>query len=98
MKTDRETILQGLVAILEDMTSDWDIKYEGGIGLDTRLIADLDFESIDVVQLIVAIEERFQVRGLPFEKLLMREGRYVDDFHVSDAVNFLYEHLDGASA
>jgi len=90
----RDKILRELSEILKDMTSDWDIGYDGGIGPDTRLIADLEFESIDVVQLIVAIEERFQRRDLPFEKLLMKDGRYVDEILVSDAVNFLCQHLN----
>ena len=94
----KETILETLATILADMTSDWDIEHEGGIGPETRLIADLEFESIDVVQLIVAIEERFQRRDLPFEKLLMKDGRYVDEFRVADAVDFLHQHLNGAPA
>ena len=91
-----DKILQELVAILTDMTSDWDLEYGNEIGMKTRLIGDLEFESIDVVQLIVAIEERFQRRDLPFEKLLMSDGRYVDEILVSDAVDFLDQHLNGA--
>lgn len=98
VQSNRETFLQELTAILADMTSDWDIEHDGGIGMDTRLIADLEFESIDVVQLIVAIEERFQRRDLPFEELLMKDGRYVDEFRVSDIVDFLDRHVNGVSA
>jgi len=97
MERNKETICKELIAILEDMSSDWDVECDGGIGPATRLIADLTFESIDVVQLIVAIEERFQRRDLPFEKLLMKDGRYVDEFRLSDVVEFLHEHLDGVS-
>ncbi len=89
----RETILGDMVQILTDMTSDWDLGFSGGVGPDTRLIADLGFESIDVVQLVVAIEERFLQRDLPFEKLLMVDGRYVDDLRVAQVVDFLHEHL-----
>ena len=92
-KYDAESIRQELVAILKDMTSDWEVDYDGGIGPDTRLIADLAFESIDVVHLIVAIEERFQRNDLPFEKLLMDSGRYVDEIHVSEVLEFLSQHL-----
>jgi acyl carrier protein len=90
----REEILQGLVQILEDMTSDWDMEYEGGIGGQTRLIGDLEFESIDVVQWILAIEERFERKKLPFERLIMRDGRYVDEIEVGRAVDFLFEELN----
>ena len=90
----RETILQNIIQILENMTSDWDIEFTGPIGPDTKLIADLAFESIDVVQFIVAIEERFQRRGLPFEELLMVDGRYVDEIKVGGTVDFLVPHLN----
>jgi acyl carrier protein len=91
----KEIINKELIEILEDMTSDWDMDLSGPIGLNTKLIEDLEFESIDVVQFIVAIEERFQRRGLPFEEFLMIDGRYVDEIKVEDAVNFLVQHIKG---
>jgi acyl carrier protein len=89
----RETVFQDMVAILKDMTSDWDMDYEGSIQPETRLIADLGFESIDVVQLIVAIEEHFQRRDLPFVELVMHDGRYVEELEVGNIVSFLAKHL-----
>jgi acyl carrier protein len=75
------------------MTSDWDTGFSGGIGAQTWLVRDLGCESIDVVQFVVAIEERFQRRDFPIEKLLMVDDRYVDDLCVSQVVDFLYGHL-----
>ncbi len=93
---DRETIFREVVAILDDMTGDWDVQFEGGIRPETRLIADLAFESVDVVQLIVAVEEHFARRDLPFEHVLMKDGQYVDELTVGELVDFLVKHL-GAS-
>jgi acyl carrier protein len=93
-KFSKETILQDLIHILENMTYDWDMEFTGPIGPATKLIADLAYESIDVVQFIVAIEERFQRRGLPFEELVMVDGRYVDEIKVSETVDFLFRHLN----
>jgi acyl carrier protein len=90
----KETILKDIIGILENMTSDWDMDFDGPMGADTKLIADLYFESIDVVQFIVAIEEHFRRRGLPYEKFLMVDGRYVDEITVDDTVNFLYQHYN----
>jgi len=90
----QEAILQGIIHILEDMTSDWDMEFNGPIGENTKLIGELGFESIDVVQFIVAIEENFQRRGLPYEEFFMRDGRYVDEIVVADVVAFLYRHLN----
>jgi len=89
-----QTILTDLTNILNDLTADWDTSYEEGIGPATRLIGDLNFESIDVVQLITAVEEHFRRRDLPFEQLLMKEGQYVDEVSVGEMVDFLAKHLN----
>jgi acyl carrier protein len=93
-RCDRDLLMEKVIAILEDMTSDWDLAYDGGIGPDTCLISDLTCESIDIVQFVVAIEECFQRRDFPFERLLMAKGRYVDDLTVNDVVNFLDANLN----
>jgi len=90
---DKAAILEAVVAILQDITRDWEVAYSGGITAKSRLVADLGFESIDIVELVVALEERFQTRTLPFDRLLMNEGRYVDEVVVSDLVDFLSTHL-----
>jgi acyl carrier protein len=90
----REAILKDLLAVLEDITLDWDLEFDGSIGPHTRLIADLAFESVDVVQFVVAIEEQFKCRGLSWEEFLMEDGRYVDEIKVGDTVDFLYKKLN----
>jgi acyl carrier protein len=89
----RQEILDAVIEILAETTADWELEFSGGIGPQTRLIADLAFESIDVVELVVAFEERFGRRDLPFEQLLMMDGRYVDDLAVWQIVDFLAEQL-----
>jgi acyl carrier protein len=87
-------IRRGIVELLKDIIEDWDTEFEGPIGPDTRLVADLGFESIDIVQFIVAVEERFSCKGLPYEELLMADGRYVDEVKVGDAISFLHQYLN----
>ncbi len=94
---DRAGIETATLDILKDLTADWDTDYAGDIGPDTLLIEELAFESIDVVQLVVSLESRFQRRDMPFEKLLMNDGRYVDDIKVRQIFEFLEETLTGAS-
>jgi acyl carrier protein len=89
----KEQIFQEVSRILADMTSDWDIDFSGGITPDTNIIADLQFESIDVVQFIVQLEGKFQRKDLPFERLLMVDERYRDDFTVQEVVDFLHQNL-----
>ncbi len=89
----REKIESTVIAVLEDMTADWDLDFSGGINSQTRLIEDLAFESIDVVQLVVALEQNFDRRDIPFEKLVMQEGDYVEEILVRDVVGFLEDYL-----
>lgn len=91
---DRATIQRELVGVLSDMTADWDTS-AGPIGDETKLIADLGFESIDVVHLVVAIEEKFLRRDLPFQELLMADGQYVDELTVAQVVDFIARHVGG---
>ncbi len=70
------------------------MDFQGPIGAETRLVADLGCYSVDVVQLAIAIEEHFQRRSLPFHKLLMTaDGRYVEDVTVQELVDFLHACL-----
>ncbi len=82
-----------IVDIVKELTQDWDTDYSGGIRPETCLIGDLAFESIDVVQLIAAIEEHYQRRDFPFEELLMTDGRYVEEIRVADVAAFLDRYL-----
>ncbi len=82
-----------IIEILKDLTSDWEDAFSDDITRDTRLIDDLGFESIDVVHLITAIEQKYDRRDLPFEELLMVEGRYKDELTVAEIAEFLGKHL-----
>ncbi|MEW6426945.1 MAG: acyl carrier protein [Thermodesulfobacteriota bacterium] len=93
MTADKETILGNVVRILNDLTGDWEMEFSGPVGPGTMIISDLEFESIDVVQFVVQIEEQYKRKDLPFEKLLMRDGRYRDDISVGEVVDFLHTYL-----
>ncbi|HEY9740479.1 MAG TPA: hypothetical protein V6C90_08300 [Coleofasciculaceae cyanobacterium] len=89
----REEIQSRVIAVLEDMTADWELDSSESIGSETGLMEHLAFESIDVVQLVVALEKEFDCKGLPFEKLFMNDGDYVDEILVKEVVDFLSEDL-----
>ena len=84
-QSDRKAIYCDVVTILEEMreTGSRRIPMDGGNSSSSRetdLVSDLEFESLDVVQFVVALEEHYQRRDLPFDQLLMKEsGRYVDE-------------------
>jgi acyl carrier protein len=89
-------LVSDLIEMLTDLTSDWDTEYSGRISAETRLIADLAFESVDVVHLMVAIQERYGRYDIPFEDLLMVDGRYVTDLRVEQIAVFLARQLHAA--
>jgi acyl carrier protein len=93
LRNDHQTILQDMIRILEDMTSDWDTEFSGGIGADCLLNHDLGFQSIDWVHLVTAIEEHFGRRDFPFPELFVRDGRFIEDLAVKQLVDFLAKHV-----
>ncbi len=83
-----------LYATLGDFIEGWDLDI--AITPDTRLVEDLEFDSIDVIQLVVAIESAFNSRSIGFQDLLMRDGRYVDDLSVGEITKFLESRVPQA--
>ncbi|MGQ0700760.1 MAG: acyl carrier protein [Panacagrimonas sp.] len=78
-----------LITLLKDFTQDWDSGSDDEMTRSSRLLADLGFESIDIIQLVVAIQEDIVKRKLSFDQLLMRNGRYVDDLSIGEIADYL---------
>ena len=83
----------GVIQVVSDMVADWGLDDDLNINADTKLMGDLEFESIDVVQLAVSLEQHFQQSELPFETLFMKGGDYVEDLTVNEISEFLGAHL-----
>lgn len=92
----RETIKNDVLRILSEMTLDWDMAFSGSITEDTSLVADLAFQSIDVVMLISEIHRYYQGKKFPLELLFITKGGYVDDLRISVLVDFIHAHLNGS--
>lgn len=84
-------IEERLKQTLAEFTEDWGI--ETPVTSDTKLVEDLEFDSIDVIQFVVAVETAFNSRNMGFQELLMQDGRYVDDLKVGDISSFLSQRL-----
>ncbi len=76
-----------LITTLQEFIADWGMSVD--IDRDTTLVEDLEFDSIDIIQLIVAIETKFGKRNPGFQELLIKDGRYVDDLSVGTIADFL---------
>jgi len=92
--TTADALIQPLITLLEDFTQDWDTEPDAAMNGDTRLLADLGFESIDIIQLTVALEETFGLRKVPFDQLLMQDGRYVNDLSLRQIATFLQRFIN----
>lgn len=96
----RDTVEATVIAVIEDLIQDWGLELDGGVGADTQLVAHLEFASVDIIQLCVALEQAYS-RKLGFQNLLMRDGSYVGDLSVRQIAQFIEQRLkpqEGAAA
>jgi acyl carrier protein len=92
MKRRREEILTDVKLLLRRLADDW--EYGGDITQDTYLLADMGFESLDVVVLGTAVQERYG-QVLPFPELFAEIGqRELRDISVGEWVDFIHQHLN----
>ncbi len=88
-----ESIQLKVITVLQDMIADWELDDVNEIGAETKLMEDLAFESLDVVQFVVALEKAFERKNLPFQNLFMHDGDYVDEIKVKEVVEFLNKNI-----
>lgn len=93
---DRSTALGEVVAVAEHIVSDWDLDLPGPLGPETRLVADLDFDSIDLVCLFVTLEQRHDGVAFGFDALVMVDGEYVDDLTLAQVADHVATRLQEA--
>lgn len=93
---EKEAILSYISNLVEDTASFREVGFSDQIGPETFLVADLGLKSIQMVKMVLELEAHFNKSDLPFQELFMadKEGAY--DLKVSELVDFLYIHLNGA--
>lgn len=94
MATTKDAIETTLTGIVEDLVQDWGIDLNGGVGGKTLLVNDLEFASVDIIQLCVAIEQHYD-RKFGFQDLLMVNGSYVSDLSITQMADFVTIKLQG---
>lgn len=87
----KDAISDTVVSTLKSFIQDWGLDAE--ITAETTIVEDLEFDSIDVIQLTVELEKAFGSRKIGFQELLMKDGRYVDDLSVGQFQAFLQSKL-----
>jgi acyl carrier protein len=84
-------VVQAILMLLEEARGDW--EYIGEIGVDTRFVADLGLESLEIVILSTMVQQQFG--KLPFPQFFDAIGqRPVDqrDLTVAELAMFVCEH------
>jgi acyl carrier protein len=78
--------------LLYQIVNTWQLEVQ--VTPNTYLVRDLQFTSMDTVDLLAVIEDHFNTI-LPFDRLLMApDGSQRTDLSVSELVGFLCDHSD----
>jgi acyl carrier protein len=89
MVTTFPRILDEVLELMTSLAGDW--EFGGDISSDTFLLADLGFESLDLVVLGTTLQERYG--RLPFSELLADIGqRLLKDLTVEELVAFVCQY------
>ncbi|HEY2154993.1 MAG TPA: acyl carrier protein [Isosphaeraceae bacterium] len=84
-------VLDDVLDLMTQLAGDW--EYSGAVTPETRLLADLEMESLDLVVLGTSLQERYG--RLPFSEFLAEIGqRPVEerDVSVGELVAFVARH------
>ncbi len=91
----REDILADVLRELQQLADDW--EYEETIGPQTAIFTDLGLESLDVVILSTAAQERYG-RTFPFSEFFADLGQQDDsELTVGLWTDFIYTHLNAVT-
>lgn len=96
LSPDGQTILSSVISTIEDLVRDWDLDQP--VDKHTRIVADLGFESIDLIQMVAALEQQFNHPDVSLADLLIVDGRYVDDLTVGQVAEALTARMLPAPA
>lgn len=88
----KDAVQAEVLKLVKDLTQDFDFGFEGELGPDSFFVADLDFKSTDVVELVVAVESKFGKRKMPFQELVLKQGKYAD-FTIRELGDFVFRQL-----
>lgn len=93
MSISSDQIEHEVLEVIRQVITDWECSDDFVLSPNTLLVKELDFESIDIVRLVAALEQHFSSPNLPIEKLFLREDSFVDELSVNDVINFVRNSL-----
>lgn len=93
MTADDARVLSDVLGLIEELAGDW--EYDGAVAPETRFLADLGLESLDLVVLGTMIQHRYG--RLPFAEYLAEVGQRPleeRDVTVAELVEFICRHRE----
>jgi acyl carrier protein len=91
MRRTRDQVLAEVLELVHSVVRDW--EFDAPVTERTRLYTDLAFESLDLVVLGAAVQERFG-QAFPFTDLFAEIGQREErDLTIGEWVSFLERHL-----
>jgi len=87
-----DNVQRTVVGIVEDLIQDWGLELQEPISERTRLSKELDFVSVDFIQLLEAIEQHYG-RKFGFQDLVMKNGSYTSDLSIGQIAEFVGKAL-----
>ena len=96
MITSQLAVMADVLEMLGQLSKDW--EYSGEITAETLLFDDLGFESLDIVVLGTAIQEKYGMI-MPFAEFLIEMGQRDErDISVGELVEFVQSQITGLKA
>jgi acyl carrier protein len=87
----RDQIRADVLEIVRDKSQTLGSSLPGSLTEETRIVADLDFESVMIVEFCMAVGKHFR-KKLAFQSLVFHDGQF-QDFTVGQLITFLEDHL-----
>lgn len=94
----RNIILHKVIEAATGLTQDWEHAFSDPIAPETRLVADLGCQSLDIVVLTAQLSRQLNHTDLPFERLFLPQGKPVGDISVGTLAEFFWEHTQAGAA
>lgn len=92
MKPTLQDVQTGVVNIVGEI-SRTRAQSDDEIMLQTKLVADLGFSSMDIIHLMASIDMRFRCK-LKYDLFFRRADQFVDDFSVAEIADFVFNNFD----
>ncbi|HEX7999720.1 MAG TPA: hypothetical protein VF528_15135 [Pyrinomonadaceae bacterium] len=92
MKPTLEQAQAGIISIVEEITRTQG-QGDGEITLQTKLVEDLGFSSMDIIHLMASIDMHFRCK-LKYDLFFRRADQFVQDFSVAEIANFVFNNFE----